>query len=321
LSESHVLIDSLKSENTMLLNTINELEIKLEKYSSDKLKSMLCIHSDISNKPDLTVDDLSNCTSHASNSVDIKPVIVDTACSKNSCLNKCVRPNSKDSGTQGKFVPICHHFGKVGHIRLKCYLLKSHRPWKKQEDSRKGCIKKTSLDKYVPPHKRHISQRGKDFVTCGSANLKFAEPFKNHFSKQSQPTCYHCGVFGHIRPHCPQIRHQQPRIRKTEQKTVKSSSKPSKSYLAFRQRWHYHQRHSPSCHHCGKYGHIKAECFKVKPHKPKKNQANEELVNMMKNVLVRLINWDMAHTPASQEEKVWVRKDGTIHPLRGNGLT
>jgi hypothetical protein len=34
----------LKSENTMLLNTINELEDKLEKFSSDNLKSMLCIH-------------------------------------------------------------------------------------------------------------------------------------------------------------------------------------------------------------------------------------------------------------------------------------
>jgi hypothetical protein len=59
----------------------------------------------------------------------------------------------------------------------------------------------------------------------------------------------------------------------------------------------------------------------VKTHKSKKNQTNEGLVNMMKNVLLRLINWDMAHTPASQEEKVWVRKDGTIHSLRGSGLT
>jgi hypothetical protein len=171
LSESHALIDYLKSENTMLLNTINELEIKLEKYSSDNLKSMLCIHSDISNKPDLTIDDLSTCTSHASDSVDIKLVTVDAACFKNSCLNNCVKPNSKDSRTQGKFVPICHHCGKVGHIRPKCYLLKSHRTWKKEEDSRKGCIKKTSSDKYFPPHRRHISQRGKDFVTCESANL------------------------------------------------------------------------------------------------------------------------------------------------------
>jgi hypothetical protein len=168
LSESHVLIDSLKSENTMLFDTVDALENKLH-------------------KPDLIVNDLSTSTSHASysklNYVDIKPVIVVTACSKNSCLNNCVKPNSKDSEIQGKFVPICHHCGKVGHIRPKCYLLKSHRPWKKQEDSKKGFIETTSLDKYVLPHRRHISQRGKDFVVCQNANLKFPESFKKHFNK------------------------------------------------------------------------------------------------------------------------------------------
>jgi len=66
LFESHVLIDSLKSENTMLLNTIDALENKLKKFSSDNLKSMLCIHTYISNKPDLIIDDLSASTSHAS---------------------------------------------------------------------------------------------------------------------------------------------------------------------------------------------------------------------------------------------------------------
>jgi hypothetical protein len=270
-------------------------------------------------------DDLSASTSHISDfeldHVDIKLVIVDATCSENSCLNNCVKPKSKNSGTQGKFVPMCHHCGNVGPIRPKCYLLKSNRPWKKQEDSKQGVIEKTSSDKYVPPHKRHISKRGKDFIVCENANLKFAEPFKKHFRKRSQPTCYHCGVSGHIRPHCPQIRHQQPRIRKTEQKTGKSSSKPSKPHRAFWQLRHYPQMGSPSCLQCGKNGHTKAKCFRMKPHKPKKNQTNEGLVNMMKNVLVRLINWDMAHTPASQVEKVWVRKDETIHPLRGNGLT
>jgi hypothetical protein len=138
LSESHVLIDSLKSKNTMLFDTVDTLGNKLkesedllEKFSSNNLKSMLCIHTDISDKLDLIVNDLSTSTSHASDSVDIKPVIVDAAYSENSCLNNCVKPNSKDSGTQGKFVYICHHCGKVGHIRPKCYLLKSHRPWKK----------------------------------------------------------------------------------------------------------------------------------------------------------------------------------------------
>jgi hypothetical protein len=138
LSKSHVLIDSLRSENTMLLNIIDELENKLSKFSSDNLKSMMCIHSDISNKPGLIIDDLSASTSHASDSeLDssiIKPLIVNTACLDNSCLNNFVMPKSKDTGTQanGKFVPTCHNCGKIGHIWPNCYLLKFHRPWIKQ---------------------------------------------------------------------------------------------------------------------------------------------------------------------------------------------
>jgi hypothetical protein len=138
LSESHVLIDSLKSENTMLFDIIDSFENKLKIFSSDNLKSMLCIHSDISNKPDLVVDDLSASTSHTSDSeldsIVIKPVIVDTACLdnfENYCLNNCVKPKSKDTNTQahGKFVLTCHNCGKIGHIRPNCYLLKSHKPW------------------------------------------------------------------------------------------------------------------------------------------------------------------------------------------------
>jgi hypothetical protein len=85
----------------MLLNTINELENKLEKFSSDNLKSMLCIHSDISNKPYLTVDDLSTSISHASDYkldyIDIKPVIEDTTCLDSSCLTNHVMSKSNES--------------------------------------------------------------------------------------------------------------------------------------------------------------------------------------------------------------------------------
>jgi hypothetical protein len=93
---------------------------------------MLCIHTDISNKPDLIVNDLRTAISHASHSeldyIDIKPVIEDTACLDNSCLINHVMPNSKESGIQGKFTPKCHNCEKIGHIRPNCYLLKSHRP-------------------------------------------------------------------------------------------------------------------------------------------------------------------------------------------------
>jgi hypothetical protein len=146
LSESHVLIDSLKYENTMLFDIVDALENKL-KESEDLLekffsKSMLCIHTDISNKPDLIVNDLSTSTSHASDSeldsIGIKPVIKDTACIDNSYLTNHVIPNSKESGIQCKFIPKCHNCGKIGHIRPNCYLLKSHRPWIKQDVLRKS---------------------------------------------------------------------------------------------------------------------------------------------------------------------------------------
>jgi DNA anti-recombination protein RmuC len=116
LSESHALIDSLKSENTMLLNIIDILENKLEKFSNDNLKSMLCIHSDISNKLALSVDDMSASTSHTSHAsdseLDIKLVIVDTTCLEYSCLNHMM-PNPKESGTRGKFVLFVIIVGKL----------------------------------------------------------------------------------------------------------------------------------------------------------------------------------------------------------------
>jgi hypothetical protein len=238
----------------------------------------------------------------------------------NSCLINCVELKSKDSGTQtqGKLVSICYNCGKIGHIRSNFYLLKSLRPWNKQIAPKKGNIEKPSFNKYAPPHRRHLSQEGKNFVLCKHVNLKIAEPVKKHFSKQSQPTSHHCGVTGHTRPHYHQIQHQKPRIKKQEPKTGKSSSKTSMPHHAFRKN---PQRGSPSCRHYGKYGHTKAECFRVKPHKPKKNQIYEGLVNMMKSVLVRLNNLDMAYNSACQVNKVWVRKDVTIHPLRGSGLT
>jgi hypothetical protein len=162
----------LKSENTMMYNTIDELEniLKeskdlLKKFSNDNLKSMLCIHKDFSNKPDLTVDNLSTSTSHASDSeldsIDIKPVIVDTTCLDNSCLNNHVMPKSKESRTQGKFVPTCHNYGKICHIRPNCYLLKSHRPWINQDIPRKGKVENSSSSKYAPPHRRNIKCKGK----------------------------------------------------------------------------------------------------------------------------------------------------------------
>jgi hypothetical protein len=198
----------------MLFDTVDALENKLKesedllkKFSSNNLKSMLCIHTDISNKPDLNVNDLSTSTSHASDSelnfVDIKPVIEDTACLDNSCLTNHVMPNSKESRIQGKFIPKCHNCGKIGHIRPNCYLLKSHKPWIKQDAMRKSEIEDSSSLKYVPSHRRHI--KGKGNIVCKNANHISAEKVKQHSNKRSLPACHHYGITAHIRPKCPHL--------------------------------------------------------------------------------------------------------------------
>jgi hypothetical protein len=164
---------------------------------------MLCIHLDISNKSDLIVDDLSASTLHASDSeldsIVIKPVIVNIVCldnSENSFLNKCVKPKSKDTGTQAhvKFVPTCHNCGKNGHIKPNCLLLKTHKSWIKQDAPRKGKVEKSSSSKYVPPYRRHI--KGNDNIICKNVSLKSAKTIKKHSNKRSMPTCHHCGITG-----------------------------------------------------------------------------------------------------------------------------
>jgi len=166
---------------------------------------MFCIHTDISNKSDLILNDLSTSTSHASDSkldsIDIKPVIEDTACLDNSCLTNHVMPTSKESGIHGKFIPKCHNCGKIGHIKPNCYLLKSHRPWIKQDALRKSEVEDSFSSKYFLPHRRHI--KGKGNIVYKNANHISVEKVKQHSNKRSLPTCHHCGITGHIRPKCP----------------------------------------------------------------------------------------------------------------------
>jgi hypothetical protein len=157
---------------------------------------MLCIQRDISNKPSIIVDDLGASTSHASDSeiksLFIKLVIVDTTCldnCDNSCLKNCVEHESKDhheKQTQGKFVPTCHHYGIIGHIRQNCYMLKFQKLWNKQDAPRKGKIEKFSKFKYVPPHRRHISQKGIGIVICENPNKIFCKMCQEAF-KQKKP--------------------------------------------------------------------------------------------------------------------------------------
>jgi hypothetical protein len=292
----------------------------LKKFSSDNLKSMLCIHSDISNKPASIVDDMSTSTSHASDSdfeidsIDIKLVIVDTACLESSCLTNHVMPKSKDIGTQahGKFVPTCHNCGKIGHIRPNCYFLKSHSPWIQQDAMRKNEVDDSSSSKYVPSHRRHI--KGKDNVICKNANYNSAENVKKHSSKRSLPTCHHCSITGHIRLKCPQLQAQKPK--KLPTRATSGSTRPPTALQAPR-----HQQKFFHANHSGKTKKNKSRRYKRKPQKPNGSHDYEGLLSLMQGMLRRMDNMEKTCKPPPRVKQVWDRKDETIHPMMGNERT
>jgi hypothetical protein len=189
LSKSHNLIDSLKSEISVLveksLSLENELNVSKElsrNSSSDNLKSFLCIEESVSNKLSMIVDNAGASTSHASN----ESLNVELANVKEAKANFSKTPSVKQ--TQGKFVPICHHCGVIGHIRPNCWKFKAA-PKKENQAATSTLQGKKGKKIYIEPHASYPKPR-------------VVHPPRKLPSQRFVPTCHHCGKVGHIRPHC-----------------------------------------------------------------------------------------------------------------------
>jgi hypothetical protein len=168
---------------------------------------------------------------------------------------------------------------------------------------RKCKVEDSSSSKYVPPHRRHIE--GKGTVMCKNANHNFAENVKKHSNKRSLPTCHHYGITGHIRPKCPQL--QKLKV----QRKLPIRATPPMALQALR-----HQQKFVPANQSGKSRH-----YKRKPHKPNGSHAHEGLLNLIQSMLRRMDNMGKTCKLPPRVKQVWVRKDVTIHPLRGSGLT
>jgi hypothetical protein len=223
-----------------------------------------------------------------------------------------VMPKSKESGTRGKFVPTCHNCGKIGHIRPNCYLLKSYRPWIKQDALRKSEIEDSSSSKYVHPHRRHT--KGKGNVICKNANHNSAENVKKHSNKRSLPTSHHCGITSHIRSKCPQL--QKLKVQRKLPTRATPDTLPPTALQAPR-----HQQQFVPAYQSGKSKKNKPRRYKRKPQKPNGTHGYEGLLSLIQGMLRSMANMDMTYKPSPRVKQVWVKKDETIHPLRGSRLT
>jgi hypothetical protein len=172
---------------------------------------------------------------------------------------------------------------------------------------------------HVPPYRKHISQRGKDFVICKNAKLNSIETVKKHSNKRSLPTCHHCGITGHIWPKYPHLQAQKLKVQRKLPTKATLGALPLTTHQAPR-----HQRQQQKflfSNQSGKPKKSKSRHFKRKPQKPNSNHGYKELLSLMQGMLRRMDNMEKTHKPAPQVKQVWVRNDETIHPLKGSGLT
>jgi hypothetical protein len=82
-----------------------------------------------------------------------------------------------------------------------------------------------------------------------------------------------------------------------------------------------HQQQFVPAYQSGKSKKNKPRRCKRKPQKPTSNHGYEGLLSLMQDMLRSMANMDMTRKPSPRFKQEWVKKDETIHPMRGNERT
>jgi hypothetical protein len=116
-------------------------------------------------------------------------------------------------------------------------------------------------------------------VYCENDNTTYAK--SEHSIERSLPTCHHCGMVGHIRLNCGQLKFPRTWNKKNAPKNEKDVEEYFKTKYVPPHRRQPTQKFVPICHHCGMSGHIRPKCphilvqrSKVKKELPKKDFAS-----------------------------------------------
>jgi hypothetical protein len=142
-------------------------------------------------------------------------------------------------------------------------------------------IASTSRTVFVKPSgSKPQNDKGKAImVSCESDNIAPAK--SKHSTERSLPTCHHCGIVGHIRPNCGQLKFPRTWNKKNAPKKEKDVEEHSKTKYVPPHRRQSTQKFVPICHHCGLSSPIRSKCphilvqwSKVKKELPKKDSAS-----------------------------------------------
>jgi hypothetical protein len=98
-------------------------------------------------------------------------------------------------------------------------------------------------------------------VSCENDNTTPAK--SKHSTKRSLPTCHYCGMVGHIRPNCGQLKFPKTWNKKNAPKKEKDVDEHYKTKYVPPHRRQPTQKFVPICHHCGLSGHIRPKCSHV----------------------------------------------------------
>jgi len=124
------------------------------------------------------------------------------------------------------------------------------------------------------------NDKGKNIMV--SCENDYITPAKSeHSTERSLPTCHHCGMMGHIRQNCGQLKFPKTWNKKNAPKKEKDVEVHSKTKYVPPHRRQSTQKFVPICHHCGLSGRIRPKCphvlvqkSKVKKELPKKDYAS-----------------------------------------------
>ncbi|CAL9010851.1 unnamed protein product [Prunus brigantina] len=166
------------------------------------------------------------------------------------------------------------------------------------------------------------------FVKESNTKFDVLEPTR---TQRFIPTCYHCGVKGHIRPRCNALRNVSRATNANDFKNHVSSVKTcelAKSVICTRDKhsslakfgFQQPKRFIPICHHCGTLGHIRPKCFELRNFEQKpfvhfKKVNEDSLQTQVNDLLYKVVKIpkviSLPHK-VSKLKQVWIKKEDHV---------